>query len=125
MWTEDDGSCRRRFIGADFYRDEIDFGPLPLVGATSVASFLLLKTFNSLYLVTELAGNQSGFCSFGLFRPLSPFSRNGSFCSTAEAGKDVKHLQPSRIDVTYSTFDSSRFLSVQLLLCLSSFSATL
>lgn len=56
--------CRRRFIGADFYRDEIDFGPLLLVGATSVASFLLLKTFNSLHLVTELAGNQSVFCFF-------------------------------------------------------------
>lgn len=33
----------------------------------------------------------------------------------------MKHLQPSRIDVTYSTFDSSRFLLVQLLSCLSSF----
>lgn len=39
FWTEDDSLCRCRFIGADFGRDEIDWSPLLLVGATSVEFF--------------------------------------------------------------------------------------
>lgn len=84
-WLSSAAACRRNFGGVFF-------------------SLSFLKTFKWLRVVTELAESST---NFGLFRPLSLLSRSGSFCSTTEAGKDVKHLQPNRSDVTYSTFDSS------------------